>query len=460
MIYLTADIGSTYTKLVAIDTLSGSIIGTACAFTTIETDVREGFYAALNKLESSAGKLAYDQLLCCSSAAGGLKMVALGLVPELTAKAARLAASSAGAKVVKTYSFEISKAEQLEIENISPDLVLLCGGTDGGNKEVITANAKRLCDIQGNFAIVIAGNKSASHELQEIFENSGKEFVITENVMPEFNKLNIEPARKRIEELFISRIIDAKGLSSLQKMCSHEIIPTPLAVMRACELLSKGADEESGIGDLLAVDLGGATTDIYSMSDGHPSLDNMLSKGLPEPYAKRSVEGDLGMRYSLSSLKDVTDVKIISAYADVSQEEAESWIARCLSNPDIVAEPGTPEQRVEEAVARIAVEVATERHSGVVESVYTPLGQMFALTGKDLSEVPAVIGIGGAIINSQNPTSILEGARYNTQRYMYAKPRNPRYMVDAKYIFASMGLLSNANQSLALRIIKKELKNI
>src|SRR5574344_754781 len=119
MIYLTADIGSTYTKLVAIDTLSGSIIGTACAFTTIETDVREGFYAALNKLESSAGKLAYDQLLCCSSAAGGLKMVALGLVPELTAKAARLAASSAGAKVVKTYSFEISKAEQLVIETIS-----------------------------------------------------------------------------------------------------------------------------------------------------------------------------------------------------------------------------------------------------------------------------------------------------------------------------------------------------
>ena len=166
------------------------------------------------------------------------------------------------------------------------------------------------------------------------------------------------------------------------------------------------------------------------------------------------------MRYSLSSLKDVTDVKIISAYADVSKEEAESWIARCLSNPDIVAEPGTPQQRVEEAVARIAVEVATERHSGIVESVYTPLGQMFALTGKDLSEVPAVIGIGGAIINSQNPTSILEGARYNTQRYMYAKPRNPRYMVDAKYIFASMGLLSNANQSLALRIIKKELKNI
>ncbi|MDD2492025.1 MAG: methylaspartate mutase accessory protein GlmL [Bacteroidales bacterium] len=460
MIYLTADIGSTYTKLVAIDTQSGEIKGTACAFTTIQTDVREGFHAALRKLTEVTGDLQYDRLLCCSSAAGGLKMVALGLVPELTAKAARLAASSAGAKVVKTYSFEISKAEQSEIEDISPDLVLLCGGTDGGNKEVITANAKRLCDLKCNFAIVVAGNKSASHELQEILERSGKQFVITENVMPEFNKLNIEPARKCIEELFISRIVDAKGLTSLQKMSSQEIIPTPLAVMRGCEILSKGTDSEQGIGDLLAVDLGGATTDIYSMSDGHPSLENMLCKGLPEPYSKRSVEGDLGMRYSLGSLADAANIKLIAEYAQLSQVEVESWISLCLSNPDTVARPESPQQRIEEAIARVAIEIATERHSGLVESVYTPLGQMFALTGKDLSEVPTVIGIGGALINSANPSSILEGSKYNTQRYMYAKPKNPEFMLDKRYIFASMGLLSSTKPELALKILKEELKKI
>ena len=460
MIYLTADIGSTYTKLVAIDAQSGNIIGTASAFTTIGTDVREGFYAALRKLEKVTDKLAYDQLLCCSSAAGGLKMVALGLVPELTAKAARLAASSAGAKVVKTYSFEISRSEQEEIESISPDLILLCGGTDGGNKEVIISNAKRLCKIKGNFAVIVAGNKSATHDLQEIFEYSGIEFVITENVMPEFNKLNIEPARKCIEELFISRIVDAKGLSAMQKMSGHEIIPTPLAVMRACELLSKGTDSDAGMGELLAVDLGGATTDIYSMSDGHPSLENMLSKGLPEPFAKRSVEGDLGMRYSLSSLLESTDTKTISAYADVDQEDVEEWISTCLANPDTVAEMDSSQQKIEEALARVAVEVATDRHSGIVESVYTPIGQMFALTGKDLSEVPVVIGIGGALINSLNPASILAGSKYNSKKYMYAKPKNPEYLLDAKYIFASMGLFSGANPPLALEIMKRELKKI
>mgnify|MGYP001230980079 FL=1 len=91
---LTADIGSTYTKLVAINTEECSVIATSSAFTTIETDVMDGFRNALQKLEHKIGsKFEYDELLCCSSAAGGLKMVALGLVPELTAKAAKLAAA-------------------------------------------------------------------------------------------------------------------------------------------------------------------------------------------------------------------------------------------------------------------------------------------------------------------------------------------------------------------------------
>ena len=174
MKYLTADFGSTYTKLTAIDATKAEIIGTSAAFTTIDTDVMEGYNLALQRLEEEIGEFKYDQLLCCSSAAGGLKMVALGLVPELTAKAARMAASSAGAKVVKTYAFEISKAEQNEICAIDPDLVLLCGGTDGGNKEVIISNARKLCDIDRDFSTIVAGNKSASSEVEAVFLNRVK----------------------------------------------------------------------------------------------------------------------------------------------------------------------------------------------------------------------------------------------------------------------------------------------
>lgn len=459
---LTADFGSTYTKLTAIDATEAVIVGTASAFTTIDTDIIHGFNIALRSLESRIGTFTYDRLLCCSSAGGGLKMVALGLVPELTAKAARLAASSAGAKVISTYSFEISRSEQEEIYAINPDIILLCGGTDGGNKEVIIANARRLCELDRNFTVIVAGNKSASHEIREIFDGSGKEYVITENVMPSFNKLNIEPARKSICEVFIKKIIDAKGLSGIQAMASADIIPTPLAVMAGCELLSKGTSKSAGIGDLMAVDLGGATTDIYSMSDGKPSMANMLIKGLPEPFSKRTVEGDLGMRYSLNSLLEATNITAMAATLGVEEAKIVKWTEKCISNPDTIA--GSPEdQSIEEGLAQSAVEIALERHCGFVESTFTPMGEIFVITGKDLSDAGYVIGIGGAIINSQHPEEILKGAVYNPQKPYILKPRQPEFLLDGKYIFASMGLLAGIDPELALDFMKKEIvsyKNI
>lgn len=450
MKYLTVDFGSTYTKLTAIDSTQERVVGTSSAFTTIETDVCEGFNTALQRLESQIGKFDYDQLVCCSSAAGGLKMVALGLVPELTAKAAKMAASSAGAKVVKTYAYEISQAEQEQIESINPDLVLLCGGTDGGNKEVITANATKLCQIKGDFSVIVAGNKSASYDIEQIFRNSGKECVITENVMPSFNILNIRAAKESITALFIRKIVDAKGLSAIQRMTPHKIIPTPLAVMNGCELLSQGTDMTQGLGEIMAVDLGGATTDIYSMAHGRPTMDNVIEKGLPEPASKRSVEGDLGMRYSLSSLYD---------QITTHSEEIKSFVDKCTAHPDTLAQ--TPaEVEIETALAREAVEIATQRHCGYLERTYTPMGEIYTLSGKDLTQIKTVIGIGGAIINNPDPSQILRGVEYNPKDINIMKPKSPDYYTDQKYIFASMGLLSTVDPELALKILKREITKI
>lgn len=457
MKYLTADFGSTYTKLTAIDSDREEIVGTASAFTTVETNVMEGFETARYQLEKQIGTFEHDHLLCCSSAAGGLKMVALGLVPELTAKAARTAAASAGAKVVRTYSFELSRKEQAEIKAINPDLILLCGGTDGGNKEVIIANAKKLGEIEGNFSVVVAGNKSAADEVELILSKSNKAFVITENVMPEFNRLNIEPARKEITKLFIERIIHAKGLSTVQAMASSEVIPTPRAVMNGCELLSKGTDNTEGIGELMAIDIGGATTDVYSMSHGTPTLSNVLVKGLPEPFAKRSVEGDLGMRYGLNSLIETLNMDQVSKQSGFTGEEIDKWARACHQEPHLLAEQGSREQKIEEVLAHHAARVATERHCGTWETVYTPFGQVFALTGKDLSEVSSVIGIGGVVVNSTNPAGILKGVTAENNEHQYAKPKSPRYMVDKRYIFAAMGLLAKTDKELALKLLKKGL---
>lgn len=464
MKFLTVDVGSTYTKLTAIDATTREILGTAQAFTTIESDVMQGFERAWQELtearpDNPCANFGYDQMLVCSSAAGGLKMVALGLVPDLTAKAARTAASNAGAKVVKTYAYEISGSEQQEIFDINPDLVLLCGGTDGGNREVIVANARRLAAIDRPFTTIVAGNKSATDEIRAIFEEARKDVVITENVMPQFNKLNIEPARDAIRQLFIARIIEAKGLNRLQAMTPHKIIPTPLAVLQACELLSRGTASQQGYGDLLAIDIGGATTDVYSMAAGTPTVDNTMLKGLPEPWAKRTVEGDLGMRYSLTHVFEQLPERGFPQYEEQMKRVGE-WVERCSSQPDTLAQPDSEEEKIEEFLGRSAVAMAVERHCGRIADVYTPLGLMHTLEGKDLMDIPAVVGIGGVLRNSRHPEEILKGSLYNVMQPESTRPRNPKFYLDSRYIFAAMGLLRMVDEELACELLLRETKKI
>lgn len=458
MRYLAVDFGSTFTKLTAIDGANAKILGTANAFTTIATDVMEGFTAAREMLHAAIGEFQYDKLICCSSAAGGLAMVAVGLVPELTAKAARMAAEGAGAKVIKTYSYELSVEEQREIHAINPDIILLCGGTDGGNQEVITANARLLAEIDRNFSIIVAGNKSAVREMESILQASGKRYLVTKNVMPTFGTLNIEPAQSCIRDIFIERIIDAKGLSRVQEMTELPIIPTPLAVLKGCELLSLGTKTAPGIGEFMTVDMGGATTDIYSMSKGAPTLENVVLKGLPEPYAKRTVEGDLGMRYSLRFLLEAVGVENVAETAGASCEEVEAWVAKCTASPETIAPSSTVERRLDEALARWGITEAVRRHCGVMERTYTPMGEIFALTGKDLATTGSVIGVGGVVKNSDNPAGILAGAAATPQTRVAGRmmPESPQYMLDKRYIFSAMGLVSQVDPDLALTIMKQE----
>lgn len=460
MRYLAVDFGSTYTKLTAVDGDKGAIVGTAAAFTTISHDVMQGFARAHDDLLELTGGFEHDCLLCCSSAAGGLAMVAVGLVTDLTAKAAKMAAESAGAKVIRTYSYEISQDEQDDIYAINPDIVLLSGGTDGGNKDIILSNARLLCDIERPFAVIAAGNKSARRELEAIFRDSGREYVITENVMPAFGKLHTEPARGCVRDIFIKRIIEAKGLSRVQKMTEHEIIPTPLSVLKACELLSLGTEKSPGIGEFLAVDLGGATTDVYSMATGEPSLDNVMVKGLPEPYAKRTVEGDLGMRYSARFLLEDAGPDAVARKASVTPEEITGWVERCSASPETLAPQNSRERAMDEALANAAVARAVERHCGLLERTYTPMGEAFMLTGKDLTEVKKVIGIGGVLVNSDKPVAILEGAAasVHTRARGWAVPSEPGYFLDSGYIFSAMGLISQVDPELALSLLKSGTK--
>ena len=286
---LLIDFGSTYTKLTAVDVEAETLLGTAAAYTTVETDIGDGLAEARRRLEAQTGPVDYEACYACSSAAGGLRMVTSGLVPELTGEAAKLASLGAGAKVAGIYAFQLTEDDIEDIRALRPDIFLLVGGTDGGNTECILHNAAMLAKLPPDFPVIVAGNRTAARQCQRLLE--GFEVHVCPNVMPKFGVLNIEPTQSKIREIFLRRIIQAKGLSRAAELLSDIMMPTPSAVLLAMELLAKGCEGESGIGELLAVDVGGATTDVYSIADGMPQQMNTVYKGLPEPYAKRTVEG-------------------------------------------------------------------------------------------------------------------------------------------------------------------------
>lgn len=454
---LLIDFGSTNTKVTAVDLDEECLLGSAAAYTTVQTDVNEGLENALSRLFEKTGPLEFAARYACSSAAGGLRMVTSGLVPELTAEAARQASLGAGAKVLKVFSFQLTEDDLDEIRALRPDIFLLVGGTDGGNTECIVHNARKLARMDFDFPVVIAGNRVAARECERIL--AGHDVSVCENVMPKFGVLNIEPTQKRIREIFLSRIIQAKGLSRAAQLISGILMPTPSAVLKAMELLAQGVDDEPGIGDLVAVDVGGATTDVYSISDGMPTALSTVYKGLPEPYAKRTVEGDIGMRYSVRGIVEAVGLKRLSEESGLPAETVSEMVETLAAHTDRVPEPGTDWERLDYALASAAIETAVGRHAGSMEETYTLMGLTYVQSGKDLRPVRKVIVTGGCLIHTPRTKDIAAHALHSPLAPMSLRPMKADIRVDRRYILAAMGLLSEYEPKIALRIMKKELDN-
>ena len=453
---LLIDFGSTYTKVTAVDLAAERLLGTASSYTTVATDINEGLAKALEALAEKIGPVDFDARFACSSAAGGLKMISCGLVPELTVEAARMASLGAGAKVMKVYSYQLTEEDGEEIEALRPDIFLLTGGTDGGNKDTIIENAGVLAGIKSRFPVVIAGNRNAAADCRRILEASGKQAVVCENVMPRFGVLNIEPAQSCIREIFLERIIKAKGLSEASQLISGIMMPTPAAVLAAMELLAKGTDSEKGLGDLVAADVGGATTDIYSMSLGEPSGVNTVIKGLPEPYAKRTVEGDIGMRYSAAGIVEAAGMQAVCRLSGLSEERASALMALITSRTDTL--PETEELAVLDfALASLAVKTGMTRHAGRVEKVYTPVGETWLQEGKDLTQVEKAVITGGSLIHAPRAEEIARSLLYDPAEPASLKPKQAEILLDKEYILSAMGLLAQHAPDTALKIMKKEL---
>ncbi len=445
------DFGSTFTKVVAFDLKAETLLARVQSPSTVDTDVNLGLDRALAELQRSVPVTEADvrEALACSSAAGGLRMVCIGLVPEYTTEAGRLAALGAGAKVVGSFSYELTRREVRRMEELAPDIVLLTGGTDGGNKRTIIHNAEMLAEAEGLTNIIVAGNKSAHDEIHDILDDSGKNVVYTSNVMPEFGKLEIGPVNEVIRSMFIEHITEAKGVDKACERIARVLMPTPSAVLEAAKLLADGTYREAGLGPLLVVDVGGATTDVYSVAEGVPRKSGVSYVGLPEPYAKRSVEGDLGLFHNLDTLMELAAKERVEFRGGESQEDVLAGLKAVLGVPG-----GGSQTEDQLLLSRLAVKTAVERHAGRLSRRMTLNGEVWMQQGKDLTELKTVLGAGGPLAFSSDPRYVLQGACGGEDPGVL-KPREADFLLDGRYILFAIGLLSLSEPEKALRIFKK-----
>jgi uncharacterized protein (TIGR01319 family) len=453
--YLLVDFGSTFTKLTAVDLKHEDIIATSKSITTVETNIIDGYESALKQLYLKIGHVQFDKVIACSSAAGGLKMVAIGLVEELTTEAAKRVCLGAGAKVELVLSHHINQAEIQSILDHNIDIVLLAGGANGGNSECVIYNAKQLAKSSVTAPIVFAGNKDAADEISAILTEGNKTFYICENVMPRLNVLNIDSAKDTIKSIFVKNIIEAKGIKKVEEIIDRVVLPTPNAVLMAAELLSKGFAGEPGLGDIMMIDLGGATTDVYSMSQGLPTQMNAMMTGLEEPFAKRTVEGDLGMRYSALGVLQSLSASEISYWQKQGIDLVSETLKR-YKNIEFLPE-NDRDFEIEDVIAGRCIDIAISRHVGTLKSIYTPMGMMYQQIGKDLTKTKYFIGTGGAVIASKNPKIMLNQALYMDSKPLELRPKHPEFLLDQDYILSAMGLLSMDYPEIALRIMKKRI---
>ncbi len=445
---LVAEIGSTTTAVNAfngINTASPEFIGQGQAPTSVlEGDVRIGLNRAIEELAGKLGanKIEFKEMLATSSAAGGLKMTVHGLVYDMTARAAKEAALGAGAIIHQVTAGKLRRTDLQKLKEIKPNIILIAGGVDYGERETALHNAELIAGQGMNIPVIYAGNVENQEEIKLIFEDTHYHLHIIDNVYPKIDLLNIEPARRVIHDVFEHHIIHAPGMEHVRDLVDGPIIPTPGAVMEGSKLLYEALQ------DLVVLDVGGATTDVHSVTEGSEEINRILIG--PEPLAKRTVEGDLGVYINMPNI-----VNLIGK--DKLTQELELNIDELIKNHQPI--PTKSEQiRFTERLTKEAVLKAVERHAGKIRSLYTLSGKKLVAEGKDLTQVKYIIGTGGALTRLPNRISIMEEiAKYNTSGSMLFPTRAARILVDNDYILASLGVLSKEYPEAALQLAKNSL---
>ena len=422
---LVAEIGSTTTVLSAFDGLSEEsrrggatprLLGQGVAPTSVaDGDVVLGVDAARRRMEERTGPVAPRHFLATSSAAGGLRMTVHGLTARMTAMAAREAALGAGGVVEYQTAGRLRRHDLQAIEAARPSLVMLAGGVEGGDVETILHNAEQLTRLAIRPIVIYGGNSAVCDEGCQILHRAGFRVHVTPNVYPAIDELDVLPARAVIHDAFEEHIIHAPGMERIGELVTGAILPTPGAVLLAGETLAET------LGDLVLIDVGGATTDVHSVTDG--SLEIAALQTEPQTHSKRTVEGDLGTFVSAAHVEELIDAR---------------------ARPDHLP-PAIPQADADRAIAvqltRTATVTGVYRHAGTLAYLYTPTGRQTVARGRDLTACRWVIGTGGALTRLPGGLEALRDACAKNGGDRLLPPADARCLLDGDYVFAACGAL-------------------
>ena len=451
---LVAEIGSTTTVVNAFDHLESDspvFLGQGQAPTSVkEGDVNIGLQAAIEDMKKNLHieneKLEYTNMLATSSAAGGLRMTVHGLVYDMTVKAAKEAALGAGANIHLITAGKLSKVDMIKLDRIKPNIILIAGGVDYGERETALYNSELIAASDLNIPVIYAGNIAVADDVKLIFESYSKEknLHIVPNVYPKIDILNIEPTREVIQDIFEKHITEAKGMEKIREMVNGPIIPTPGAVMKASKILK---DE---IGDLVTIDVGGATTDIHSVTEGTEKVNKILVE--PEPVAKRTVEGDLGVFINKKNIVDIIKIEKLEKELNMSSEDIEKF-----TDSDIAIPQTEEHKRFIERLTKEAVIVSINRHAGGYRTYFGGKTNTLAF-GKDLTAVKWIVGTGGALTRLTAREEILNSISQFNRADKLLPTAEAKILIDNDYIMASLGVLSSLNKEAAIKLLLKSLK--
>ncbi|MBP7703125.1 MAG: glutamate mutase L [Candidatus Hydrothermia bacterium] len=471
---IATDCGSTTTKAILIEKKPEGyrLITRGEAPTTVEApyeDVTKGVLNSFREVEELTNvkildgeliikpkrdeHMGVDIYVSTSSAGGGLQMLVCGVVKTMTAESAARAALGAGAIVMEVIASNDGRMphERVElIRRLRPDMILLAGGVDGGTiKHVVElAELIRAADPKPRFGtgyklpVIYAGNKDAREEIERILGDKVALFIV-DNIRPVLERENLGPARHKIHNLFMEHVMQhAPGYRKLMTWTDHPIMPTPGAVGLLVEKVAKNENI-----DVLGVDIGGATTDVFSVFSG---------------IFNRTVSANLGMSYSVSNVLVSAGVENILRWVPftIDEYDLKNRIRNKMIRPTTI--PQTLEELIiEQAIAREALRLAFEHHKTMAVGLKgvqqeRTISEAFAqtLSGTtlvDMMSLAIIIGSGGALSHAprrvQSALMVLDAFQ----------PEGVTMLaVDSIFMMPHLGVLSEVHESAATEVFDRD----